>query len=197
MSRRKTYTEPVSTFYDLDLDIESRTIVFDNAGNETTDLDSALAMRTVKALRILDRLSLDAITILINCEGGDVTAGLMVYDEIMRTSSPVHIEVVGVCYSMAAWVLQAGDHRRATRHSSIMIHDGESSASGKKNELRSVRKFQDDQDKLCEDILLARIKEKHPRFTRAKLQALLATDTYLHPHEALELGLIDAVIGDD
>lgn len=197
MSRSRRHAEPVSTFMDQDIDLETKTLTFDNGGSPDIDLDGNLAMRTVKALRILDRIRPEQpITILVNCEGGDVHSGLMVYDAIQRCVSPVHIEVVGMAYSMAAWVLQAGDIRRATKHSSIMIHDGDAAVSGKKHEMDSSRRMIALLDTQCEDILLARIREVHPRYTRAKLQALLATDTYLTPKQALELGLLDEIVGD-
>lgn len=187
--------DTVTAFFEYGMDLDTKTIDFSNAGNPDMDLDHVLAVRTIKALRILDRIRPEEpITVLVHCEGGDVDAGLAVYDQILRCKSPVHIEVVGLCYSMAAWVLQAGDVRRATQHSSIMIHDGEGTVSGKKHEIDSSKKFGDEQNIICEDIMLLRIREKHPEFTRARLRKLLATDTYLHPKQALALGLIDEVI---
>lgn len=194
-TRNKVSRDHVDKWFNYGIDLDAKLVDFSNAGNEEVDLDSELAVRTVKALRILDRIRPeDPITLLIHCEGGDVDAGLAVYDAIRRCKSPVHCEVVGVCYSMAAWVLQAGDVRRMHKHSSLMIHDGEGSVSGKKHEIESSKKFTDYQDRICEDILLDRIREKHPEFTRTKLRKLLATDTYLTPEEALELGLVDQVI---
>lgn len=187
--------DTVSYFYEYGIDLDSKTLDFSNAGNGEVDLDQTLAVQTVKGLRILDRIRPEQpITILVNCEGGDVDAGLAVFDAIRACKSPVHIEVIGVCYSMAAWVLQAGDIRRIHPHSSIMIHDGEGQVAGKKHEIDSSKKFTDEQDVICENILLERIREKHPDFTRAKLRKLLATDTYLHPYQALDLGLVDEVI---
>lgn len=71
-----------------------------------------------------------------------------------------------------------------TRNSSIMIHDGEGEKS----------RFFREMDVRCRDILLARIREKHPRYQAVSLQKLLDTDTYMWPEQALELGLIDAII---
>lgn len=185
----------IDHWYVHGIDLDGKLLYFSNGGDDEVDLDSNLADKTIRSLRILDRVRPEApITILMNCEGGDVSAGLAVYDAIRACKSPVHIEVVGVCYSMAAWVLQAADRRIMYPHSSLMIHDGESSVSGKKHEIDNSKKFGDDQDKICEDIMLARIRERHPDFSRARLRKLLATDTYLHPEQALALGLIDEIV---
>lgn len=188
----------VDRFFDYGLDLDAKLIDFSTGREESTeDLDVQLAMRTIKSLRILDRIRPEEpITLLINCQGGDVDYGLAVYDEIRRCKSPVHIEVLGMCWSMAAWVLQAGDVRRIHKHASIMIHDGEGSVSGKKHEIDNSKRFQDEQNILCEDILLLRIRERHPDFTRSKLRKLLATDTYLRPQQAIDLGLVDEIIGE-
>lgn len=195
--RSSVSKDHISYFFEYGIDMDSKLIDFSTAGNSEVDLDSALAVRTIKSLRILDKIRPEEpITLLVNCEGGDVDAGLAVYDAILACKSPVHIEVIGVCYSMAAWVLQAGDVRRMHPHSSVMIHDGEGSVAGKKHEIDSSKKFSDEQDIVCEDILLDRIRERHPSFSRGRLRKLLATDTYLHPKQALELGLIDEIVGE-
>ena len=45
-----------------------------------------------------------------------------------------------------------------------------------------------------EDTYLEVIREKHPRFTRKKLQKMLTSDSYLTAQQAMDLGLADGII---
>lgn len=180
----------ISNYYDHGIDMDSKTI--DLSG----DISEDLAVQTIKSLRILDRMSPERpITITINSGGGSVDQGLAIYDEIRRCKSQVHTEVVGTAYSMAAWILQAGDIRRATRHSSIMIHQGEEGGLGdRKKDIKKWLRYSDEQDTMCEDILLEKIRVRHPEYTRASLRRLLDVDTIMWPQQAIELGLLDEVV---
>lgn len=176
----------IQYFLDYGIDLSTRTIYLGYGDpHEDHDLDQVLTSNVIKGLHILHHANKETpIDIIINNQGGSTQHGLAIYDKIRGLSNPVNITVLGHCYSMAAWVLQAGHRRLMTRHSSLMIHDGE----GTKN------KFYKEVDTVCRDILLARIRERHPDFSVSKLQRMLDTDTYLWPQQALELGLIDEVI---
>lgn len=180
----------ISNYYDHGIDLDSKTIDFSG------EITEELAVRTIKSLRILDRILPEKpITIMINSEGGEVDQGLAIYDEIRRCKSQVNTEVVGVAYSMAAWILQAGDTRRATRHSSIMIHQGEEGGLGdRKKDIKKWLRYSDEQDLLCENILLEKIHVRHPEYTRKSLRGLLDVDTIMWPTQAVELGLLDEII---
>lgn len=56
-----------------------------------------------------------------------------------------------------------------------------------------MKQFEKD-DEIFENILLEKIRIKHPTFDRKKMKAMLRFDTILMPEEALELGLIDEII---
>lgn len=185
----------VGQFYAYGVDVETKTIDFSSAGDDEDDLSPSLAVQTIKSLRLLDRIRPEEpITMLINCGGGDVAAGLAVYDEIRRCTSQVHTVVTGVAYSMAAWVLQAGDVRKANKHASIMIHDGEGGVVGSMSNMQRWLKYHQETDKICESILLDRIRVKHPDYTRLQLQKLLKVDTILWAQQAIDLGLLDEVV---
>lgn len=180
--------EHIQHFYDHNIDISTKTLYF-GFGESPSDveLDHKLASEMIKGIHILSHIRTDEpINILMNCSGGDVDHGLAIYDAIRSAASHVRIIVMGQASSMAAWVLQAADERIITPSSYIMIHDG----AGTKN------KFARKQDKYCRDILLERIQQKNPGYSVHKLQKMLDTDTYLDPKEALELGLVDSILGE-
>lgn len=170
--------------HNINIDTKTLYLGFGNADNDH-DIDESLAANILKGLHVLSRVRPDdPINIVLNCTGGDVHHGFAIYDSILSIPGPVHITVTGHCYSMAAWVLQAGDKRMMTRNSNLMIHYGEGPYT--------------DFDKQCDvrlfDILFNRIREKNPEFTRSRLDKLLLKDTYMWPEEALDMGLIDEII---
>lgn len=178
--------EHLNLFMDQGLNMETRTIYF-GYGREDgdCDLDEVLAARVLKSLHLLHAVSREApIAILFNNTGGEDTHGLGIYDMIRSLPCEVHGYIWGNCQSMAVWVLQACDRRLMSKHSTLMIHHGEGTKDYWSKHL----------DEICAKILLDRIHEKHPAYSRAKLEKLLDVDTYLTAQQALELGLIDEVI---
>lgn len=178
--------ENLHMLFEYGVDISTKTLYMGYGDPDSeVELDHILASHVIKGLHILSNIRKEEpINLFINNQGGDTQHGLAIYDCIRLIESPVHITVAGHCYSMAAWVLQAGDIRRMTENSSIMIHDG----NGTKNA------FTREQDSKCRDILLARVREKIPTYSAAALQKLLDKDTFMWADRALELGLIDEIV---
>jgi ATP-dependent Clp protease, protease subunit len=198
MSRKNSLREDVDTFFSNNLHIPTRTIYLAYGDQQDDDdVEKSLAANMIKALLILQHSSSeDPINILLNCQGGSVGHGLAIYDIIRSLTCPVHTTVTGHAYSMGAWILQAADVRRMTKHSSLMIHDGDSTVSGRSQDAKNWYTFYEQQDDVCVNILLERIREKNPNFPKAKLVKMLKQDTILWAPEALELGLIDEIVGE-
>jgi ATP-dependent Clp protease protease subunit len=187
-------SETFALFYNENINLPTRTLYL-GYGSEEDDVDRTLASNIIKGLHLLEASnSSSPINIILNCLGGDVGHGLAIYDSIKACSSPVTITVTGHAYSMGAWILQAGDVRRMHKHSSIMIHDGDKAVWGRAQDAKNWHHFYQEQDEVCITILLNRIRDKHPSFSKAKLLKLLEKDTILWPSQALKLGLIDEVI---
>lgn len=185
----------ISYFLEHDVDISTKTIYMGAGKDEECDVDQHLASNVIKGLRILSAIRPEEpIQLIINCQGGDTQHGLAIYDAIRMVPGPVHATILGHCYSIAAWIIQAADLRRMSKSSSLMIHDGDSVVSGNKSETKNWYHFYQEQDIYCRHLLLNKIKEKHPDFTMNKLEKMLKTDTILWPQQALDLGLIDEVI---
>jgi len=178
----------LSQFFENGLNLETRTIYF-GYGQEQSDieLDHVLAARVMKSLHLLNNVPRreEPITLLINNQGGDDSHGLGIYDMIQAMDCEVNGYVWGNCQSMAVWVLQACDKRFMSKYSTMMIHHGEGSKDY----------WTKHQDEVCAKILLDKIQEKNPTFSRAKLEKMLDVDTFLNAQQALHLGLIDEVIG--
>lgn len=183
----------IELVYSHGIDIGSKTLYLGGSSGE--DINPESASDIIRGLGILSRTRpTEPITIIINSGGGDVDQGLAIYDAIRNTSNTVNACVRGNCYSMAAWILQAADHRSMARNSSMMIHSGQTSIEGNDESAANLWEFYKQQDKRCFDIFMSRLREKNPKFAESKLKRMLRTDTYLWPEQALELGFIDEVL---
>lgn len=176
-------------FLDVGLDLTSRTIFL------TGDIDSDSTDRFIKNFYALETNKVEApIYIVLNSPGGDWYNGLAVYDTIKQSKAPVTIRVTGMAMSMASVILQAGDKRLLSGNCTVMIHAGCNSFDGHAPNLIKAGEEEKRCLRLMEDIYLSSIRGKHPKFTRPKLQKMLALDTYMSAHQAIELGLADAII---
>lgn len=163
--------------------------------DDESGVDYAMAERAVKGLQILDATSRsDGITVWLNTLGGDVVHGMAVYDAIQRCRNHVTVVGTGPVMSMGVWILQAADRRVLTPNAQIMVHVG---TAGTEDHLVNLQRYAAEAkrwDRWAEDVLLERIRAKHPKYTRAKLRRLCLFDSYLTAAEALELGLADELL---
>ena len=137
------------------------------------------------------------IKIIINCVGGDEYQGMAVYDTIRQSKFPVIIEGRGQIMSMGVFILQAAKkgNRFLSESARLMIHEGTWGA-GEMHSRDSTRSAREgDRLKIIyRDVLWARIKEKHPKYSLEQIKKLILFDTYLSAKKAVELGLADEII---
>jgi ATP-dependent Clp endopeptidase proteolytic subunit ClpP len=195
-------TRDIALLYEYDLFIASRTLYMGSCGTNwdgnDSGVDFVMAERMVKGLHILDRMAPKPpgngdITILMNNPGGDWYHGAAIYDAIKGCENHVTIRVLGHAMSMGALILQAADERVLAPNARVMIHYGDAGSGGHaKNLMRWAREYERLNEKM-EDILLERIREKQPKFAKARIKELLKFDTIFSAEEAVELGLADRV----
>ena len=193
--------DDVDKFHDYSLYIPKRTVFI---GSEAYDLehgesgtDGLMAERIVKNLAILEGMSSEPITILMNNIGGDEYHGFAIYDAIKTCKSPVSIIIYGHAMSMGSIILQAADERIMAPTSRQMIHYG---TWGIHDHAKTAQKWAKEGEKIdewMEQMYLNRIKEKHPEFHLAKLKKMLDHDTFLTASESVALGLADKILGED
>lgn len=177
--------DDVDKLLDYDLHIPTRTITLFG------EIHLEACERLVKNLHILDSVSDAPITILLNSDGGDVVHGQAVYEAIEAARSFVTIIGVGEVQSIAAAVFQAADLRIFRPLASFMIHNGTRELAGRVTDVKKTAKVFDESDRWYEEVLLARVREKHPKFPLAKLRLWLKDDTYFNHAEVVRWGLSD------
>ena len=190
--------DDVDRFHDYGIYIPKRTIFM---GSEEVSIesgesgtDSAMAESTIKNLTILEALSSEPITIIMNNIGGDEYHGLAIYDAIKACKSHVKIIVMGHAMSMGSIILQAADERVMSARSSQMIHYGQWSFDGHAKTGQKWAKEFDRLDSWMEQLYLSRIQERVPEFNIKKLKTMLNHDTFMSAEQSIELGLADSIL---
>lgn len=138
------------------------------------------------------------ITLLLNSGGGDLSAGLGIYDALRECTGTITGRVVGEACSAACILLQACDIREASPNSTIMHHVGEASIDTHAENFRLFSEFYKRQLDKVDEIMLNRI--NYTRTTRGdkeltmkKWKDINRFDSWLFPEEAVELGLLDRI----
>ena len=160
------------------------------------DIEKDTARACIERLRELAHENDQPITLFINSAGGNVTDGLALHDVIRHLVTrgiEVTIAVQGMAYSMGSIVLQAASEGRrlAFPHSWIMIHEpakwaGWQSTTAAAQHLERLKQMQDQ----IYGILSARSGKP----LRQIIRDTKRSDFYLDAQNALEYGLIDAVV---
>jgi len=131
------------------------------------------------------------IYIYVNSPGGNVTSGLAIYDTIQYVKPDVATMCIGQAASMGALLLAAGakGKRYCLPNSRVMIHQVLGGVEGQATDIEIHAK---EILRIREDIngILA----KHTNQSIDKIRVDTERDFFLKPEDALEYGLIDAII---
>ena len=131
------------------------------------------------------------ITLQINSPGGSVTDGMAILDTMNYIDAKIRTVGLGMCASMAAFLLAAGTRgmRCATEHTEILIHQPLGGASGQAsdviiaaNRIKRVREQ------------LNKILAENTGNPLSKIEKDTDRDTIMTAQQAFEYGLIDVVI---
>ena len=101
------------------------------------EIDKESGERFIRQLLLLESLSSDPITVLIDSPGGDVDAGYAIFDMIRFVSAPVRIIGMGLVASAAALILLAvpKESRLGLPNSHYLIHQPLSGIRGVATEI--------------------------------------------------------------
>ena len=131
------------------------------------------------------------IHIYINSPGGQVSAGMAIYDTMQFLKSPVNTTCMGLAASMGSFLLAAGTpgKRSALPHARIMIHQPSGGAQGTAADIEIQAR----------EILYLRSKmnELFAKHTGRKVEQIerdMDRDRFMSAEEAKEYGLVDNVV---
>jgi len=127
----------------------------------------------------------------VNSPGGHVTAGLAIYDTIQYVKCDIATMCLGQAASMAAVLLSAGTKgkRYALPHARVMLHQVLGGVEGQATDIeihaKEILRIREE---------LNRILAKHTNQPIERISKDTERDFFLRPDDALEYGLVDAII---
>lgn len=153
------------------------------------EIKDSLANIVISELLYLDNQNNEDIYLYINSPGGSITAGMSVYDTMNFINSKVITIGLGMCASMAAFLLSSGNTRYALPNTEIMIHQPIGGAQGQATDIKIA----------AERIIklkskLNKILAKNTKQNISKITKDTERDNFLSAEEALEYGLIDKIV---
>lgn len=131
-----------------------------------------------------------AITLYLNSPGGDLFSGLVAAEVIKKSVTPVHIIALSMAASMGSVLLVSGHKRSAYAFSNILIHDGSTGISGSSNKVKDHMKYFDKKSEQIKEFIL-----NNSKITAEKYEEMDDREWWITAQEALELGIIDEIIG--
>lgn len=153
------------------------------------EINDNISNLIVSELLYLDSISNEDIYLYINSPGGSITSGFAIYDTLNYIKSEVITIGIGLCASMAAFLLSSGNKRYSLPNTEIMIHEPLGGTKGQATEIKIVT---DQILKLREK--LNKILSKNTKQTLSRIKKDTQRDYYMTPEEALNYGLIDKII---
>jgi len=157
----------------------------------TGEIDDNIASSVVAQMLYLDSINHDDISLYINSPGGSVTAGLAIYDTMNFIKSDVSTICIGMCASMAAFLLSSGqkNKRYILPNSEVMIHQPLGGASGQATEIKiaaeHILKIRDKLNKIL---------SKNTKQSLDKIKEDTERDNFMNANEAKEYGIVDEII---
>jgi ATP-dependent Clp protease protease subunit len=157
-----------------------------------TPINDQIANLIVAQLLFLDREDPDKdIQFYINSPGGQITAGMAIYDTMQLVHSPISTIAVGMAASMGTILLAAGtkNKRYALPNATIHLHQPLGGVQGQavdiEIEAREILRVRD---------LLNNILRRHTGLSDEDILKYTDRNFYMTPEKAKELGVIDDVL---
>jgi ATP-dependent Clp protease protease subunit len=157
-----------------------------------SEIEDDLASVVIAQLLFLESEDPDKdVMMYVNSPGGDVSAGLAIYDTMQGVRCPIATFCVGQAASMASLLLAAGakGKRHALPHAHIMIHQPLAGFRGQATDIaihaREILKARD---------TLNDIYARHTGQPVDKIKRDTERDNFMTPEEARDYGLIDQVL---
>lgn len=156
-------------------------------------MESACAFAD-KLMLLCDSSADDPIDLYITSTGGDVRAGMLMYDAIQACSAPIRMFCQGIAYSMAAVIFASGRHGRFMMpHSELMLHEPlvSNAVHGNATSIRNLS-----QELLAVRSRLNRLLAHHTGKTEEEIEAASSYDHFFNAEESVAFGLADAIVND-
>lgn len=158
----------------------------------TGEINDQLASSIVAQLLYLDsKSSSQPIYMYINSPGGSISAGFAIYDTMNLVKCDVSTIAVGMCASMAAFLLSSGTpgKRHALPNSEIMIHQPLGGFNGQASDIEISARWILRQKQHLNELL-----SKQTSVPLKQIEIDTDRDHFMTAKEALDYGIVDEII---
>lgn len=131
----------------------------------------------------------DDVHIRLNSYGGSCNAATRMHDDIRAYPGKVHITISGTAASAATVMAQAADVLDITPGSLFMIHDPATAAYGNEKDMDDAKAVL----RACKESIL-NVYQTRSKKSRNKLSDMMSATTWMDARQALEYGLVDAIV---
>lgn len=172
----------MQTWYNLKAAADKTPVlsIFDDIG--------AYGVSAKSFLNDLRTVTTDEVDVEINSPGGDVFAGLAIYNGLRASGKKINVKVLGLAASAASLVAMAGDTIEMPENAFMMIHNPWGFAMGGADEMRNTA---DVLDKISTGLVSTYAKRTGK--TDQEITALLDAETWMTAQEAVDAGFATSV----
>ena len=157
------------------------------------EINTESVNQLVSQLMYLSDISDEEIHLYINSGGGEVNAGLVLYDVIQSLKAPINMYCMGMAASMAAVILAGGQKGRRfiLPHSKTMIHEPllVEGVGGSATSIRNISESILETKRIVNGILA-----KHTGKTLKEVDKATSFDNYMNAEKSVEFGICDKVV---
>lgn len=136
----------------------------------------------------INSISANVIKVYISSYGGEVQAGLAIYNALKRHKAKVKTYCDGFACSIASVIFMAGDERVMNEASALMIHNAWTSVEGNAAQLR---KQAEDLEKITQ--LSIEAYKANSSLKEEKIIELMDNESWILPEEAIEYGFATTI----
>ena len=172
------------TWYNLkaaEANTPAKLSIFDDIG--------AYGVSAKSFLNDLGSVTQSSVDVEINSPGGDVFAGLAIYNGLRNSGKKINVKVLGLAASAASLIAMAGDTIEMPENSFMMIHNPWGFAAGDANEMRATA---DVLDKIGSGLVSTYAKRTGK--SEDEITALLNAETWMTAQEAVDAGFATKVV---
>ena len=172
---------------DVQFDLPSR-LLKDRIIQLYGEITSDTAYAIVQQIIYLDTISKEPIYLYIYTPGGEVDAGMAIYDIMQLVESEVHTVALGLAASMGFFLLNAGSKRYCTKHCRIMAH---SVSGGTQGTIHDMDIDMDETRRMNNELM--EIISFHSKLSFSEVKEITLRDKWVSPTQAIEYGFIDKI----
>lgn len=159
----------------------------------TGTIDAEMANAFLSQLLYLEQESKAPITIYVNSLGGEVDAGLMIYDAIQGSDLQINMICTGIAASMVAIIFASGQkgRRYILKHSKVMIHEPliANGVGGSATSIKNISESVLETREIINGILA-----EHTGKSIEEINGATSFDNFMNAYEAIKFGMCDAII---